>query len=144
MKYRIIWYDDLIKKLSFLSTDPQGQTKFTVDIKELYTMVKIPTYDYHITIYKYQWDDFRTKMNFNYYLFHISSETTVPKCSTYFWVDMENNLIKKIPTEHFSYGQDKFGMNSSTRQPCNYELIQPVIKKFQKILLYVANLEKTD
>lgn len=138
MKYRIIWYDDLIKKLSFLSKD---QTKFVVDTKELYTMVKIPKYDYHITIYKYQWDDFRNKTNFNYYLFHISSETTTPKCSTYFWIDMENNLIKKIPTEHFSYGQDKFSMQSSTRKPCEYNLIEPVVKKFQKLLLHVTNLE---
>ena len=138
MKYRIIRYDDLIKKLFFLS---KNQTKFTIQVKDIYMMIQIPKYEYHITIFRDQWDQFRDETDLNYYLFHVSSEKTDPKCSTYFWVDMETNLIKKIPAEYFAYGQEKFSMKSSTRMPCDYELIKDVVSKFQKILLHVTNIE---
>jgi len=120
-------YDVLVKKLK-TTGDPI--------IKENYVMIKFSPQDtYHITIYRDQWNDFRKITGLAYHLFHISSEKIIPKCSTYFWVNTKNLLIKKIPPEYFKYGQDQFSMQSSTRYPCSYSRIKHILQKFQKILL---------
>lgn len=125
MSLQIINYDKLVSDMP---------SKVSLRVKDKYVMVQIPNFDYHITIFRDQWDDYKDVTNRNYHLFHITSNNPNIKCSTYFFVDLYSNRIKKIPDKYFKYEQDSYGFYSSTRSPCSYKLIKPAIKLFQKIL----------
>jgi hypothetical protein len=123
-------YKTLLNKLI-----PLANTKFRLYTKKDYFMVQFFHADYHITIYSDQWDLYQKQTGLPYHLFHISSNKIDPKCSTYFWVDIHTNQIKHIPSKYFLYGQESYGYNKSTRFPCEYYLIKPLLKRFQKLLL---------
>lgn len=126
MDTQIITYDKLIATIPF---------KFNLLIKDKYSMITIPNFNYHITIFRDQWDEYKSITNLDYHLFHITSNDIAnTKCSTYFFVDIYTNRIKKIPDKYFKYGQDSYSFYSSTRFPCDYKSIKTGIKFFQKIL----------
>ena len=130
MDSQIINYDKLILIL---------KSSIKLYIKDKYFMIMIPKLGYHISIFRDQWDEYKSKTNRNYHLFHITSNDANNKCSTYYYVDLYTNRIKKIPNEYFLYNQDTYGFYSSTRSQCEYKLIKPGLKYFQKILNSINN-----
>jgi len=138
MNYRILKYYDFITKLQFLSKF-QKKKSFSIHVKDIYTIIQFHNYDYHITIYQDQWDDYKIETKLPYYLFHITSGHS-SKCSTYFWVDIATNLISPIPDTHFQYNQTDYDFYRSTRSPCDPKPLKYGLKRFQKLILCAANI----
>lgn len=120
-------YQTLIKYL-------RDQHDYPVSIKKYYCVIMVPGIDYHITIYEDQWDRYEEISNKPYYLFHVSSNNENNRCSSYFWVNKYNHIIKKIPRNFFMYNQPKYSFFSSTRNPCHLRDISILLKTFQRIL----------
>lgn len=102
-----------------------------------YTIIFFPNkkYNYHISIFKDQWDDYSKITGKNYHLFHVSdNNNSENKCSRYYWIDKFNLKIKKIPKKYFSYHQSSFSIDKSTRIPCEYSNVEKIVHVFQKIL----------
>lgn len=120
------------------------QNIFKINITSNYCVITLQnkTYQYHITIYQDQWDDYENVTKFPYHLFHISSNNEKNKCSSYFWVDKSNFYIRTIPKKYFNYGQQNFSFYSSRRQPCKLSMIKILIKAFQKFLQSIKNRDK--
>lgn len=123
-------YDKLVAYLKY-------QNKYLVTIKPQYLVIKLPNYNYHITIFRDQWNTYESVAKKPYHLFHISSDTEINRCSTYFWVDNKTGKIKNIPEKDFAYNQLEYNFFSSTRSPCSPGEITKILKKFQNILLDV-------
>jgi hypothetical protein len=119
------------KFLSYL----RKQHKYPIIVKANYLVIGMPGTDYHITIFRNQWDDYQQITGKPYHLFHISSDNERDRCSSYFWVDKHSYLIKKIPKKYFLYSQQSYSYYSSTRNPCNWNKISILLKRFQKVLL---------
>jgi hypothetical protein len=123
----MITYKQLVESL-------QKQNRYDIVIKKNYIVINIPGYNYHITIFEDQWNEYWLAVNSDYHLFHISSnDSNNTKCSSYFRVDFNGN-IHNIPAKMFLYNQDHFSFFASTRSPCNYKEIKPILIKFQKLL----------
>ena len=115
-----------------------------ITIKEKYIIFSIPkantntnansNADHHITIFKDQWDDYASITRKPYHLFHISSNNTDNRCSSYFWVGLNTLKIQKIPRGQFLYNQPTYNFYASTRQPCQLKEIMYLLISFQKIL----------
>jgi hypothetical protein len=112
----------------------KNQHLYPISIKSNYTVIMFPGTEYHITIFKDQWDNYENVSGKPYYLFHISSNDKNVRCSSYFWISKYTNKIKKIPRQYFMYNQPNYTFFSSTRQPCHLWNVKPLLKKFQKIL----------
>lgn len=110
------------------------QQQYRFSIKSGYFVVAVNGLDYHITVYQDQWDDYEEVTGNKYHLFHISSEQQLNRCSSYFWVSKQDNRIKKIPPQYFSYNQPSYNFTASTRSPCQLEDIDTLLKIFQQIL----------
>mgnify|MGYP003445655108 FL=1 len=96
------------------------KTPFKISIKSNYLVLSIPKIsEYHITVYENQWDYYSDFTDFEYYLFHISSNSTENRCSTYYWVKTSGLNIVDIPSNYFRYEQETYDMFSSTRKKCN-------------------------
>lgn len=118
-----------------LSSYLKYQRYFRINKRKDYLVLTNKTIqNYHVTIYRDQWDDYETVTKLPYYLFHISSNEEKSKCSSYFWVDKHNLKIKTIPKKYFQYGQPDYGYYSSTRQPCQPNEIRPLIELFRLFL----------
>jgi len=115
------------------------KTLFEISIKSNYIVLSIPSIvDYHITIYKDQWDFYVDFTGFEYYLFHISSNNSINRCSTYYWVDIHTMKIIDIPPKYFRYEQKSYDMYSSTRESCEANnKIKLLLRNFEKILKYL-------
>jgi hypothetical protein len=129
----MITYDD-IKHLKNLDIS------LKVSIKVNYVVLTMQDVnDYHITIYEEQWDYYSDLTGFKYYLFHISSNNMDNRCSTYFWVDIENLDIIDIPPRYFKYDQSNFDMYASTRSKCiTTSSITKLKDIFNKTLLFLS------
>lgn len=123
----MITYDDLITYL-------KNQSTYLFTIKKNYLVILIPNIDYHITVFADQWDNYELSMYKPYHLFHISSNSEVERCSSYYWVDKEMYRIRKIPKKYFKYNQPTYGFDSSTRSPCDFVNVKNLLTHFQKIL----------
>lgn len=112
------------------------QHKYKIIIKKDYFIITNLNRkeNFHITVFQDQWDKYWKVTKKPYHLFHISSNDNINRCSTYFWVDIYTYRIKKIPSKYFKYNQKSYGFYSSTRNPCNYYYIKPLLLVFQKIL----------
>lgn len=108
---------------------------YLISIKNKYFVIRIPDINYHITIFRDQWNDYQKITGKPYHLFHISSNKEYNKCSSYFWVDKYSYRIKKIPRKYFLYKRPSHSFYSSTRNPCQLKSINILLKIFQKILL---------
>lgn len=108
--------------------------KYKISIKKNYFVISIPKFDYHITVFQDQWDDYEKDSGRPYHLFHISSDKEENRCSSYFWVNKNNNRIQNIPKEFFSYNQPNYSFYASTRSPCPYKSIKKLLRTFQKML----------
>jgi len=111
------------------------QHKYPITIKPKYSVITVPGNNYHITIFQDQWDDYENTSGKPYYLFHVSSNNEIDRCSSYFWVDKNSLRIKRIPQKYFMYVQPTYSFHSSTRNPCHLGEIKNVLKKFQTILI---------
>lgn len=125
----------------------RNQYDYPINIKSNYTVINIPETNFHVTIFKDQWDDYHKVSRLPYYLFHISSDDSQNtsnaagiKCSSYFWVDKRSNKIKNIPRKYFKYNQPTFDFFSSTRSPCRLRDIRYLLMIFQKILFRVSKV----
>ncbi|ANB50374.1 hypothetical protein [Powai lake megavirus] len=138
-----ISYKILLKYFKYFSKNTETENYYKISIREKYFVIYFPNCDYHITIYQDQWNEYEYYTGHPYHLFHISSNNDNNKCSSYFWVDKINYYIHKIPNKYFSYGQLTYGYTSSTRNPCDYRKIKPLLYFFQKNLTRVLrhNLE---
>jgi hypothetical protein len=134
------------KLVSFL----YKQKHFPVNSKPAYIVITIPKTRYHITIFADQWDDYQKVTNMPYYLFHISSDDTIQgatsgysqdRCSSYFWVRKTDLNILPIPSKYFKYSQPDFDFYKSTRNPCNYNDISPIVGQFQNLLHTIKYVE---
>lgn len=123
-------YHELLKRL-------KNQHLYPISIKTNYVVIMFPGLKYHITIYQEQWDDYERVSGKPYNLFHISSNGENNRCSSYFWVSIYTNKIKKIPRYFFMYNQSNYTFFSSTRSPCHLWEIKPLLKEFQKILDFI-------
>lgn len=121
-------YNRLLKYL-------KKQSDLKVTIKPIYLVITMPNENHHITIYQDQWDLYQSVTELPYHMFHISSNDTENRCSSYFWVDKYTLEIKPIPSKYFSYDQENYSFFGSTRKPCRVEKIIPLIKVFQGILV---------
>lgn len=135
MNYKKITHAELFIKLNYLTQF----FNFNLYMRNNYIIIKFPNCDTHITIFQDQWDKYYYETGLRYYLFHVTSDNVIP-CSTYFLVDMDTNLIKKIPDMLFKYNQETYSFYTSTRSPCDYKSIKKCVKQFQKLLLRVGNL----
>src|SRR5438132_437164 len=108
MNYRVLNYAELLDRIDYLSHFDQ----FNYYFKNNYIVIQFPNCDNHVTIFQDQWDQYYSDTGLHYYLFHITSNDSTNICSSYFWIDMETNLIKKIPPMYFEYNQKKFGLYS--------------------------------
>lgn len=118
-----------------LITNLKSQPNTKIYIKNIYTVIIfLNEPNYHVTIYKDQWDLYEKTIELPYYLFHISANETEPKCSTYFWVDKLDHHIKIIPEKYFKYEQPIFSFEMSTRKPCDFDKIKHVVEQFQRLL----------
>lgn len=125
-------YDNLI---TFLTIHQEDKTKrYKLIKKKIYSIIVIPESDYHISIFQEQWDNYEAISSKPYYLFHISSNNEIDRCSSYFWVDKFSLKIKKIPSSYFKYNQASYDFFSSTRSSCTYENIKTSLICFQKLL----------
>ncbi|AGC01726.1 hypothetical protein H012_gp739 [Acanthamoeba polyphaga moumouvirus] len=122
-----ISYRTLLKNLSKINN-------IILSIKNNYLIITLPNNNYHITIFQDQWDDYQKQINKPYHLFHISSNDTKNKCSSYFWVYKKNYKIYKIPNKYFKYNQPNYSFFTSTRNPCSYLEIKTLLKYFGRIL----------
>lgn len=111
-----------------------NQIDYFFSIKPLYIVISPPNSDYHITIYRDQWDDYEEISKKPYYLFHISSNNEDNRCSSYFWVDKKTLRIKYIPSKYFQYNQPNFDFFSSRRSQCTFDDTKFVLTFFQKLL----------
>lgn len=112
-----------------------GAQRFKLSINDKYAVIKfLSDENFHVTIFKDQWDDYHKKTGHNYHLFHISSESETTKCSSYFWATTAKLKILSIPKNIFAYGQENFGLYSSTRQPCDMKSIAPTMRKLQVLM----------
>lgn len=120
----------------------QNHRRYNTNIKPNYCV--ITGINYHITIFKDQWDNYESISGKPYHLFHISSDENQNRCSSYFWVNNNDYKIKKIPKKYFSYNQPTYTFFSSTRFPCHLYNIDDLLKLFQKILYrcYESNFYK--
>lgn len=120
------------------------KTTFKISVKTNYVVLTLPTIlDYHITIYEDQWDYYADFTGFEYYLFHISSNDTLHRCSTYYWVDIHTMDIVNIPPKYFRYEQESYDMYSSTRKSCeSNDSVKILLQKFEKLLKYLKKYSK--
>ena len=131
----MISYNDLlIFIINYIKYSRYNKKFFDIIIKEKYSVIVFSNSLYHVTIFQDQWDYYETISGKPYYLFHISMNETLNKCSSYFWVDKSDLKIFQIPSDFFTYNQASYDFFSSTRSPCKIEKIWKVLKKFQKIL----------
>lgn len=130
--------------LVFLENSANTSHQYRLSIKNIYFVIMIPNANYHISIFQDQWDNYETITDNPYYLFHISSDNEINRCSSYFWVRKSDLKIKKIPLKYFKYNQPEYNFNSSTRNQCNHQEIKPILSFFQKILdkLYNEYIKK--
>lgn len=112
----------------------ENQKRYPISIKNNYTVINFPSTNYHITIYQDQWDEYSSVTGLPYHLFHISSEDTEDRCSSYFWVRRSDNRIQAIPKKYFRYNQPNYNFYSSTRFPCKLKYIRFHLKSFSRIL----------
>ena len=103
-------------------------------VKKGYIVLSIPDNQYHITIFRDQWDDYEKIMKKPYHLFHISSNNEENRCSSYFWADIYALKIQKIPRGQFLYNQPSYSLQSSTRSPCLLSEIMGLVRVFQRML----------
>ena len=108
--------------------------KYTYSIKSNYVVILFPKSEYHVSIFKDQWDEYEFLTGKPYYQFHVSSNNIDQRCSSYFWVKKSTNRIRKIPSKYFYYDQPVYSINESTRSPCKLRKIMPILKLFQKFL----------
>lgn len=123
----MIPYQKLLKYL-------KRQHYYPVSVKKKYLVISVPGSKYHITVFQDQWDNYEKIAEKPYHLFHISSDETEKRCSSYFWVNKRNYRIQNIPRNFFLYNQPEYSFFSSTRSPCELRSIQPLLKIFQKLL----------
>lgn len=125
----MISYDILSKYL-------QKYYKYNTNIRDKYLVITNHNISkkYHITIFRDQWDDYSTVTTLPFHLFHLSSDDVDNRCSSYFWINKKNYLIQKIPNKYFQYNQPVYNFSNSTRSPCNFTELSPLLKFFQKIL----------
>lgn len=121
------------KLLSYINSH-RIANKYQFSIKNNYAVIIVPKSNYHITIYQDQWDDYEKSTTNPYYLFHISTNDTHNRCSTYFWVDKINYKIQPVPKKYFSYNQPSFDYFSSTRTQCKLSDTKLAVKYFQSII----------
>lgn len=107
---------------------------YEVTKKDAYVVVTFPGEKYHITIYADQWDEYEAQTGKPYYLFHASSDRTDNRCSIYFWVDKSTHKISLVPANDFDYNCTSFNFHQSTREKCDPQSVDSIIRKFQKIL----------
>ncbi|AAV50963.1 hypothetical protein [Acanthamoeba castellanii mimivirus] len=110
------------------------QDKYHITVKNNYLVISVPDIDYHVTVFQDQWDDYFKFTKKPYHLFHISSNSEINKCSSYFWVGLYENRIQNIPRKYFKYNQDEYNFYSSTRSPCVLKELTLLLKHFQYIL----------
>lgn len=110
------------------------QHDYPINSKKNYSVIIFPGSKYHITIFEDQWDKYEEISNKPYHLFHISSNDEQERCSSYFWVERDKLIIKKIPRQYFMYNQPNYSFFSSTRTPCHLWNIKKYLKIFQKML----------
>ncbi|BCS82886.1 hypothetical protein QLL95_gp1237 [Cotonvirus japonicus] len=110
---------------------------YSITTKQNYIIISTQKYNYHITIFEDQWDDyyFITKKPYN--LFHISSNNSSNKCSSYFWISRKTHKIQKIPKKYFKYNQDQYSFFSSTRNSCKFHNVKPLLIIFQNIINHI-------
>ncbi|MEM3062449.1 MAG: hypothetical protein QW303_02735 [Nitrososphaerota archaeon] len=111
--------------------------KHFTTIKKNYFIIMFPNLNYHITVFRDQWDDYQKITGMPYHLFHISSNRENNRCSSYFWVDKYDLRIKKIPRKYFKYSQPEYSFYGSTRNACRSLSIKHILRVFQKILKVV-------
>lgn len=136
----IVTYYDLIKFLS-----KQNIFLYKFNKKGNYIVLSLTSFDYHITIFKDQWDMYESVTKLPYHLFHISEETTdTIKCSVYFWMDKHQYKTHDIPQEYFQYNQTNFDYGKSRRSKCVYDKsIKHLLKTFEKfVTLAIKNKQK--
>lgn len=120
-------YDKLVSYL-------KNQNEYPASIKEKYLVITMLGSKYHITIFRDQWDEYEAVTGLPYHLFHISSDDVSDRCSSYFWVDIYTNRVKKIPRKFFQYNQPTYNFRSSTRSPCPLVKVKPLLKILQRML----------
>ncbi len=125
-------YNELINFLT--SRQNISDFKYKLIKKKIYSVITIPDTKYHISIFQDQWNNYESISNKPYYLFHISSNNEIDRCSSYFWVDKFDLKIKKIPNTYFKYNQPMYDFFSSTRNNCDYNKIKYILTQFQKML----------
>lgn len=129
-------YDDL---LTFLTSRKNILDQYKLSTKNFYFVIIIPNVNYHISIFKDQWDNYETVSGKPYYLFHISSNNENARCSSYFWARKSDLKIKKIPPKYFKYNQYSYDFFASTRSQCSYVEIEKIILCFQNLLNLFKN-----
>lgn len=66
----VISYDKL---LEYLQNDEIKKIKnYTVSVRDVYFVINIPDYDFHVTVFADQWDEYSNKTQIPCHLFHIS------------------------------------------------------------------------
>lgn len=98
---------------------------------------------YHITIFQDQWDEYHNITNLPYYLFHVSSNRKINRCSRYYWVSKKKLKIQDIPKKYFKYQSSNYSYYSSTRQKCNRHDVIGIVKYFQTLLDHAIFLSST-
>ncbi len=131
----MITYDELVKMLDL---------KFPGRVRQRreYSVIVFPKSEYHLTIFRDQWDDYQKITGHPYYLFHISSNNVENRCSIYWWVDKKNLRIHRIPDNIFKYSQPNYSIIASTRQPCRTIDIAFILKFFGKFLRGINNVHQ--
>lgn len=119
-------YNQLIKHL---------QKHSFISIKKDYSVLTNPEIpNYHITIYRDQWNEYSSIIGKPYHLFHVSSNNTDNRCSSYFWVHEKKLTIQMIPKSYFQYNQPTYSFTSSTRSKCSRMKIISLLNYFQSLL----------
>lgn len=118
-----------------------NQDKYLTNIRNKYSVILVPNSDYHVTIFRDQWDNYEIVSGKPYYLFHISSDEQINRCSSYFWVNKKTLQIENISSGFFMYNQPTYNFFSSTRNPCLFYNIEPILDIFQEILDSIKKIE---
>ncbi|AYV78209.1 MAG: hypothetical protein Edafosvirus7_1 [Edafosvirus sp.] len=105
-----------------------------VSINKKNIIISVKDSNFHITIFRDQWNDYQKNTNLPEKLFHITHEKT--QCSIYFVL---NDKLEIREPSNFNYEQQDFGLNKSTRKRCDDKEINIIIKNFETLIKKIGN-----
>lgn len=129
LKFWLLSYENLLYYLKKTKLHKSIFTKINVNFKNEYFIISVKKSNYHVSVFKDQWDLYHLFSKKKQKLFHITKDE--PKCSIYFTIDDDMKI--KQP-DNFRYNQEKYNFFASTRNKCDDVVLKKIVDQFEIIL----------